>query len=134
MPLKIVLDSNFFFIPVQFHIDIFSEMERITDRKIENVLLSPVYEELKALSMKDGMKGRHAKMALNYAEKLKIINCETKSGETVDDLILRTAAECRYPVATNDRMLRRRLKDIDITVIYLRKKSHLEVDGNIMKV
>lgn len=98
------------------------------------MLLSPVYEEVKALSTRRGVKWRQAEVALRYAEKLKIVDCEIRPEETVDDLILRVAAEWRCPVGTNDRALRKRLKDINISVIYLRGKSHLEINGNITGV
>ncbi len=106
-------------------------MERVTGRRIEVVLLSPVYEEVKGLSMRRGVKRRQAETAIRYAGKLKIVDCEIRPKETVDDLILRVATEWKCPVATNDRALRKRLKDINISVIYLRGKSHLEIDGNL---
>lgn len=134
MSLKIIVDSNFLFIPVKFCVDIFSEMERVTNRKVELILLSSVYDEVRMLSTGRGVRRRDAMMALQYAEKLKLVSCEARPGETVDDIIVRVAAECRCPVATNDQALRKRLKDINISVIYLRGKSHLELDRNMMEV
>ena len=130
LPLRIILDSNFLFVPIQFRVDIFRELEQVTNRKIEVVLLRPVYGELKKLSVGGGTKGRHAKMALRYANKIKILDLEANPGETVDDVILRLASEWKCPVATNDRVLRKKLRDIDVAVIYLRQKSHLEIEGN----
>lgn len=131
LPLKIILDSNFLLVPLQFRVDVFQELERVTNRKVEAVLLHPVYAELKKLSMDGGVKGRRAEMALRYADKLRIVDLEAKPGEAVDDMILRLASEWKCPVATNDRVLRKKLRDLNIAVIYLRKRSHLEVSGNI---
>lgn len=130
MPLKIILDSNFLFVPIQFQVDIIKELKRVTNRNIEAILLSPVYDEVQTLSTKRGMK-RRVETALKYAENLKLVNCEINPSETVDDLILRIAVEWNCPVATNDRTLRKKLRDINITVIFLRQKSHLEIDGQV---
>lgn len=131
MPLRIILDSNFLFIPLQFRIDIFEELERVTNRKVEPILLVPVLEEVKMLSEKGGVKARQAAAVLKYVEKLKPLSCKVKPYETVDDLILRLAIEWKCPVATNDRILRKRLRDINNTVIYLRQRSRLEIDGQV---
>lgn len=127
MSLRIILDSNFLFIPIQFRVDVLKELERVTNRRVEAVLLSPIYKELKTLSRKWKVK-RQVQAALKYAEKLKILNYETKPDETIDDFILRLASKWKCPVATNDRTLRKRLRDINIPVIYLRQKSHLEIE------
>lgn len=131
MPLKIILDSNFLFVPLQFRVDVFRELERVTNRKVEAILLSPVYEEVKRLAERGGVEGRRAAAALGYAARLKLVNIEAEQGEVVDDLIVRLAAEWKCPVATNDRELRKRLRDTNITVIYLRQKSYLEIDGQV---
>ena len=69
--------------------------------------------------------------ALKYAEGLKCVDVEARPTEAVDDLILRLACEWGLPVATNDRVLRKRLRDAKVTVIYLRQRSHLEIYGSI---
>lgn len=132
LPIRIILDSNFFFIPIQFRLDIFRELENVSKNKVEPILLRPVYGELKKLSLQEGMKGKLAEMAVICAETLNILEIEPKSGETVDDLILRLASTWKCPVATNDRALRKKLKKNNITVIFLRQKQRLEIDGNIM--
>jgi len=129
VPLRIILDSNFLFIPLQFRVDVFEELERVANRKVEPILLVPVLEEVKMLSEKKGVKARQATAVLKYVEKLKPLSCKVKPNETVDDLIFRLAIEWKCPVATNDRTLRKRLRDINTTVIYLRQRSRLEIDG-----
>jgi rRNA-processing protein FCF1 len=44
---------------------------------------------------------------------------------------LKIAKEWGSPVFTNDRLLRKRLRDISVPVIYVRQKSRLEIDGMI---
>lgn len=47
--LKIILDSNAFFVPLEFKIDIFPEVERLINRNVIFILLSPVKRELEIL-------------------------------------------------------------------------------------
>lgn len=70
-------------------------------------------------------------MALKSIEKCQVVNVEQKVDETHDDVIVRLASEWKCPVATNDRVLRKRLRHINVPVIYLRQKSHLEMEGGM---
>jgi len=126
------LDSNFLIIQPQFHINISEELEKVLNQKAKGIVLSPVYEELQRLSRKKGSKERKiALMTLRFIEDFDIVDVKREQNETVDDLIIRLAKEWNCPVATNDRELRKRLRDASITVIYLRQKSHLEFKGVI---
>jgi len=70
-------------------------------------------------------------MALRLTEKCKVVNVERQADETSDDVIVRAASEWKCPVATNDSELRRRLRHINVPVIYLRQKSRLEMEGGM---
>jgi rRNA-processing protein FCF1 len=130
-PLKIILDSNALFIPLEFKMDIFEELGRLLSRNIECILLSPVKHELEVLAAGDKPKlRRQASFALRLAEKCKFVPVQDK-GETTDDIILRIAKSWCVPVFTNDIALKRRLRDISVPVIYLRQKSRLDIDGLI---
>ena len=131
LPIKVIIDTNFLFIPTRFNVDILKELERVTGTTVEPTLLSPVYEEIKTISTKAGKLGRLAVTALKYAERLKRVEIESETNETVDDIIFRVAADWSCPVATNDRVLRKRLRDAGLIVIYLRQSSHLEIYGQI---
>ncbi len=54
--LKIILDSNALFVPLEFRIDIFSEVEHLLNRNVNFVLLSPVKRELELLAAKESSK------------------------------------------------------------------------------
>jgi rRNA-processing protein FCF1 len=130
-PLKIILDSNVFFIPLEFKMDIFEELRHLLNRNIECILLSPVKHELEVLAAGDEPKlRRQASFALQIAGKCKFVPLEDK-GETTDDMVLRIAESWCTPVFTNDNALRRRLRDISVPVIYLRQKTRLDIDGLI---
>ena len=130
-PLKVILDSNALFVPLKFKVDIFEEIKRLLDRNVEYILLSPVKHELEFLAAGDEPKlRREANFALRLAEKCKLVNVESH-GEEVDDVIVGVAKNFGAPVFTNDRLLRQRLRDISVPVIYLRQKSRLVIDGLI---
>lgn len=132
MTIKVILDSNFFFIPSQFKIDIFEELMNLLNQRFEPILLSSTFQELRSMAEKGSSKRRkQASLALELAEKCRLINIEKETGETNDDVILRIATQWKSPVATNDRELRRRLRAQDIPVIFLRGKSRLELEGTL---
>jgi len=132
LPVKIIFDSNFLLIQPQFRININEELEKILNRKIEGIIISPIYEELQRLSKRKKIKERkNALMTLQLIKNFDIVKVERLQNETVDDLIIRLAKKWNCPVATNDKELRRRLRNRSIAVIYLRQKSRLEVEGMI---
>ena len=132
-PLKVIIDSNALFVPLQFKVDVVSELERLLNRRFELIMLSPVKRELEILAGKGAPKARKiAGYALNLAEKCKYVKVDDDTAERkVDDLIIKIAAKWKAPVFTNDAELRKRLRDISVPVIYLRQKSRLEIDGLI---
>ena len=130
MTLKVILDSNFLFIPAKFQIDVFEELAKLLNQRFEPVLLSSIYQELKTMAEKGApSRRRQASLALKLAEKCKKIDVEKHLEETNDDVILRIAILWKSPVATNDRELRRKLRARATPVIYLRSKNRLELEG-----
>jgi uncharacterized protein len=130
-PLKVILDSNALFVPLEFKIDIFEELKRLLNRNVEFILLSSVKHELELLAAKDATKiRRQADYALRLAEKCKFVAVEAREEQT-DDSIVRIAKSWNAPVFTNDRQLKGRLRDISVPVIYVRQKTRLVIDGLI---
>ncbi|MEM3613593.1 MAG: hypothetical protein QXH40_05365 [Candidatus Bathyarchaeia archaeon] len=128
--LKVILDSNALFVPLKFKIDIFEELGNLLKRNIEFVLLSPVMRELETLAAKGSPKTRkEAAYALRLADKCKIVDLDETCAGSPDDAIVKVAGEWKSPVFTNDRALRKRLRDINVPVIYVRQKSRLEIEG-----
>jgi rRNA-processing protein FCF1 len=130
--LKVILDANALFVPLQFKIDIFSDLTRLLNRNYELILLSPVKRELRALAEKGSPKTRkNASYALKLAEKCRYVEVGDSASALADDTIVKVAMGWGSPVFTNDRHLRKRLRDISVPVIYVRQKSRLEIDGMI---
>ncbi|MGO8805046.1 MAG: PIN domain-containing protein [Candidatus Bathyarchaeia archaeon] len=131
-PLKIILDSNAFFIQLELKIDVFEETKRLLNRNLDFILLSPVKNELELLATKDSLKTRReAAYALKLSEKCRLVAVENSEKMATDDVILKVSKAWNAPVFTNDRQLRKRLKDISVPVIYVRQKSRLDIDGLI---
>jgi rRNA-processing protein FCF1 len=131
-PLKVIMDSNALFAPLECRIDIFEELRRLLNRNVDCILLSPVKEELELLANKDSPQlRRQASFALRLAEKCRFVPVSVSEKFTTDDAIVKVAKDWNSPVFTNDRQLMKRLRDISLPVIYVRQKSRLEIDGLI---
>jgi rRNA-processing protein FCF1 len=129
--LKVIMDSNALFVPLQFKMDIFSELERLLNRHFSLILLSSVKRELETLAEKGSPKMRkNAVYALKLGKKCTYAKIDQENSQ-VDDVIVEMAEKWRAPVFTNDVVLRKRLRDISVPVIYVRQKSRLEIDGMI---
>jgi len=98
---RVILDSNFLFIPFQFKIDIIEELESLTG-KLDVVVLSTTIEELQRLSRRGSDKTRRSALsALKLTERCIVVNIERGPTETYDDVILRKAKEWNCAAATN---------------------------------
>jgi rRNA-processing protein FCF1 len=130
--LKIILDANALFVPLQFKIDIFEELKMFLNVNFEPILLSPIRRELEKIAEKGSPKMRkNASYALTLAERCRFFEVNEKFVGSPDDAVVQMAQEWNCPVFTNDRELRKRLRNINVPVIYVRQKSRLEIDGRI---
>ena len=118
---RVFLDANFFLIPFQFGVDIFSEIGNIAPG-MEIFTISGVKLELQGLAKSD----RNAKAALGLVEKVKI---EHREG-SVDEALFELSSSSNI-VCTNDKVLKEKIRRKGSPVIYLRQKSYLVVDGYI---
>jgi rRNA-processing protein FCF1 len=130
LPIKIIFDANFLFVPLQFKVDIFEQLGELVSQRFEAIMLSTTLQELETMNETGSpVKRRQASLALSLAKKCRLVQVERKMGETSDDVIFRVAVEWNSPVATNDRELRRKLRAKNIPVIFLRGKARLELEG-----
>jgi rRNA-processing protein FCF1 len=129
--IKVILDSNALFVPIQLKIDIFQELKTLLNRNFEPVLLKPIQQELERLAKEGSPQTRKkALYALKLAEKCRIVDAK-EDAASPDDIILQTASRWSCPVFTNDSELREKLRNINVPVIYVRQKSRLEIDGRL---
>jgi len=130
--LKVIMDSNAFFVPLQFKIDIFEELKVLLNAKFDPVLLSPIKKELETLLEKGSPKMRKlSAYALKLAENCSLFEMDNKMTISPDNAIVEMAKRWNCPVFTNDKVLKKKLKNISVPVIYVRQKSHLEMDGRV---
>ncbi|AFK23170.1 PIN domain-containing protein [Pyrococcus sp. ST04] len=126
-------DTNFLFIPGQFGVDIISEFERILDVKYKVMIPNVVLEELKTIIKEGKVKGKDlvaARMALKIAERFPVIYIGEFMSKTTDELLYEYAiTNDNVIVCTNDRRLRKRLREAGVPVIFLRQKKKLELEG-----
>lgn len=126
------MDTNFLFVPSQFHLDIFKDIDRLMGQRVEPLILSSTFEELQKLIRSCSVKkSKQALLGLKLAEKCRVVEIERESGESNDDAILRSAVKMKCAVATNDRELRKKLRNAGVPVVFLRQKSTLAVDGSV---
>ncbi|MEM3004649.1 MAG: hypothetical protein QXK96_05070, partial [Candidatus Bathyarchaeia archaeon] len=129
MPYRVALDSNFLLLPLTVRLDIFSEAERLLPGRAQFIVIKPIREEIERLSRRSSQLGRKAKFALSLLNRCIEIDDEVEAVGTVDDALVNYAMRHRVIVATTDRRLRKRLRDINVPVIYLRGRSRLELEG-----
>ena len=126
---EVVIDTNFFMVPFQFNVDIITELEKLLP-SYKLTTPSFVINELKGLKRNNKGKIRlNANLALKLANssKVEIKDISLLENETVDDALLRVSEV----LATNDIELKKRAKDKGITIVYLRQKKYIAVEGKI---
>lgn len=72
---------------------------------------------------------KQSSLALQLAQKCRIVQVKRGADETHDDVIVRIAQKLKCHVATNDRALRKKLRVGGIPVIFLRGKTRLALEG-----
>lgn len=122
----VVLDTNFLMSIEEFSFDFFSELNRLLDIKYKLVTLKPVVHELKRISRRGGEKGVVAKVGLKLLDKVKVLDTNIKGP---DRAILDFAKKKDAIVCTNDKELKNKLRESGVKIIYLRSKTHLEMEN-----
>jgi rRNA-processing protein FCF1 len=133
LPLRVILDTNFLTVPAQFGVDVFSEAERVLERRVEFIVLESVVEEVRAKLERSGKtESRMFRVALDLVERCKVVEIDqSMKNSLVDDQLLEYAVSVNGVLATNDRELRERAAKQGIPVLMLRGKKHLELKGSI---
>ena len=127
---EIYLDTNFLLIPIQFKVDIFEELNRVCDFPKKIFILSESIDELhKIIKTQKGKDRDAAKIALLIIDKKvkqKSLNITAFSKELkVDDILVELAVKGAI-IATQDKELKKRIKEKDGRIIILKSKSYLQ--------
>ena len=113
----VVLDTNALLMPFEIRINLDLAVASLLG-EVRMVVPGPMIGELKNLDNK------YAKVALSLARKYEIIHTETSG----DDAIVEAAVRLDAYVLTNDKELKRRLRALQIPLIYLRSHTHLVLE------
>ena len=118
----VILDSSAILMLFEFSIDLEEELRRLLG--IYHIVVpSLIIRELEKLSKSgDGKKKSKAEASLKLIEKYDIVEVQAQNA---DDAVFELAKETNGIVVTNDRALRNRLKEISLSVIFLRSKKQL---------
>jgi rRNA-processing protein FCF1 len=128
---KVLLDTNFLFIPMQFKVDIFSEIERLMRVPYELCMIDMSLDELESLTTRGSGKDKTAAklgLALVKSKNIKILDTgRTEKHLNTDKMIVEVAKSPDFVVATQDKALKRDLKENNVPVIVLRQKRYLVI-------
>ena len=120
----VILDSSAILSLFEFSIDLEDELTRLLG-SYHILLPSPIFEELKFLSKNGkGKKRQNAKASLELIKRYEIMDAEGIG----DDSLIYLAQKLNGIVVTNDRELRKRLRNASLKTIFLRGKSRLVLE------
>ena len=125
--LQVIADTSFLMIPGLFGVDIIGELDRLLERRYTLVIPRSVIDELKGLASYGKPTERSAaRLGLVLATRGKKVGISEPADEAILNLVGEGCA-----VGTTDSALRKEIRSRGVSVIYLRGKSHLAVDGRI---
>lgn len=121
----VILDTNAILMLFEFNINLESELKRIIG-KYKIIIPKKVYDELVFFSNKsNGKKKIYSKASLDLIKKYEIVESLEKDA---DNAVLLLAKKTNGLVVTNDKDLRKSLKEKSIKVLFLRAKKQLELE------
>ena len=122
----VILDSSAIMMLFEFSIDLEQELTRLLG-KYRIVVPKPIVKELEFLSKYGkGKKKIIAKPALILLKKYEIVNVEKDVDG--DEAVFQLAKKLQGTVFTNDKDLRKRIRDASLHSIYLRGKKKLVLE------
>ncbi len=120
MKQKALLDTNFFIYAIRHKVRVVQELRENFGAEV--ITISSVIKELERAKERGGELGKEAGLALQMIQKegIKVILAE----KSADDELAKNSKE--YLIATNDKALRERIKNLGGRAIYIRKKAFIE--------
>ncbi len=134
VPIRVVVDTNFLTVPSQFGLDVFVETERLLERSVEFLVLESVKREVDHKIARSGPgEARHFRVAKHLMrERCTIVPVPADLVRwPVDDQLIEFAHRNGAVLATNDRHLRKRAREIGVPVLLLRGRRRLWLEGDM---
>lgn len=133
MRYKILIDTNFFFIPFYENFDILEELKRFLIRNnIEfegfYTLKKNIYEIENKIKISKSVKSKKLyELVMEYINKNNIIILESPVNEKTDRLLINTALNGNWIICTLDKQLKSIMKKLKIPYIsYSNKKLYIK--------
>ncbi len=138
----VVIDANFILLPLQFKIHYLEEIEQKLQRKVKFIIFKQILDELEAKAKREKKTAKFLRLfnsGLSYLDKYKemfsILNDPSIKvhTETSDSFLLRKCLELKNQdflvyLATNDKELKKRAKQLKINLIFVRQKKIISVE------
>ncbi len=129
----VLLDTNFLLAPIELRVDVFSQIRDHYDGHVELVVLGAVEHELEALSKGKGaaggssLKARAALAVLDRLVPLGLTLVEDDATDTKkpDDALLIYAKRTGAAIASSDKDLRLKAKDVGIQVFAIQAQRRV---------
>jgi hypothetical protein len=130
---KILFDSSIIIGIFENKIDVISEIERVMSTRFNPIVLSGTLSEIRDVlrRSKGGKRRKILALALQIAEKFNKLDYFPVDTEDMDETLVRAAKDLKAVVATNDHELRKRLISAGMPVLFIRQKSHIELEGDL---
>ncbi|MBI5224863.1 hypothetical protein HY989_03250 [Candidatus Micrarchaeota archaeon] len=124
--MKVLLDTNFLLLPFENHVDVFEEVGRLLNGKVEFLVLANTLRELKDLKGRHKLYGRAMiEFIARQTGKFEIIKMQGKTDNMIVEYSnLHNSPD--YYVATMDRKLKESLKKLKVKVIILKDKGRID--------
>ncbi|MEM1634319.1 MAG: hypothetical protein QXR54_02055 [Nanopusillaceae archaeon] len=133
MRYKILIDTNFFFIPFYENFDILEELKRfLIENNIEfegfYTLKKNIYEIENKIKISKSVKSKKLyELVMEYINKNNIIILESPVNEKTDRLLINTALNGNWIICTLDKQLKSIMKKLKIPYIsYSNKKLYIK--------
>ncbi|MCK5283022.1 MAG: hypothetical protein KAK00_06440 [Nanoarchaeota archaeon] len=126
---KIILDTNFLMIPFTLKVDIFLEIDRVIIDEYRLYIIDKTIDELdNIIEKQSGKQKQAAKFALELIRKKKISKIKTETNNNdVDHEIISLLEKQDYIIATQDKLLKAKIRELNKKIIVLRQKRYLAV-------
>jgi rRNA-processing protein FCF1 len=119
--MRVILDANFLMDLIRFKIPL-EEVYELVGYEAKLFTLTSVLSELEKIARKKGRDAKYAKVSLKLIElkKIEVLNLNKKTDEALLSL-----ADEKTIIATNDKNLRKKLREKGFKTIYVRAKKRL---------
>ncbi|RME78185.1 hypothetical protein D6774_02015 [Candidatus Woesearchaeota archaeon] len=126
--LTVIIDTNFWLLPFQFHIDIVEEIKKAVSGPCTLSYIDKTIDELEYL-IEHGSptERRAARLGFDILKQSSAIPIKTDKLLNVDQLIVNTVTGPDFAVATQDKELKAKIKAKNGRLIVMRQKKRIEL-------